>query len=238
MANVQHLFAKQSRIGGPDTAFRKNERESFAMGTHTHSNDSPIRLQDIGDVDATAPANQDVLVYDAAREMWSPAQAGGGGGGSTNVDSSGFVRVNPGWSNTVTTNGFTLTITRSGDETNGFGEISSLRRTIDDVVEYFITVSGRVSPGAICELQLGDFTMGVLPDPVYGIPGSFTYLPAYDGPTNSPQSIVPFTQMGVVISGLIVTKIKSTLTALPPPHDTVNDTYFIMKMHFPLMVTP
>lgn len=44
---------------------------------------SKIDLDDLGDVDAAAPANNDVLTYELATRVWKP-QAGGGGGAAIN----------------------------------------------------------------------------------------------------------------------------------------------------------
>lgn len=71
MTSVEHLFSKTSRIGGYDTAFRKEERNHW----FTHHQWFHIKLGEIGDVDATAYLeNNSVLAYNEIRGKWVPTQ--------------------------------------------------------------------------------------------------------------------------------------------------------------------
>jgi hypothetical protein len=47
-----------------------------------HYPPSAVRLEDLGNVTDTGVADGDVLVYNAAGDVWEPGPGGGGGGGA------------------------------------------------------------------------------------------------------------------------------------------------------------
>lgn len=57
----------------------------YARQDHTHGSPALLDLNDLGDVDTTGVADNDVLAYDSGTSTWGPAAAGGSGSVATDA---------------------------------------------------------------------------------------------------------------------------------------------------------